>query len=320
MPQSFNWPLCQPKANPGSTEYRVENMNVCHSQSPVCPFFVRAVRNSGRGAFTLIELLVVIAIIAILAAMLLPALSKAKLKATMANCLSNQKQLALAFSMYSTDNREVLLPYAIPNTMNEFFVGAGIYDYRPDIPAGTPIDVAEQQTKDKLKRTSLLYPYASNPEVFHCPGDLRYKRLKVGSGWAYVSYSKANGMNGLGTGGDLPWGGQIPYTKTSDIKIPAISFTFIEEADPRGFNQGTWVMDNYQWVDPFAIFHGIVSTFSYADGHAAFRKWTDRATIKAATDSANGMSSFYWPGGSKANPDYVWTWDKYRFQSWAPLP
>ena len=95
---------------------------------------------------------------------------------------------------------------------------------------------------------------------------------------------------------------------------------FLEEADPRGYNNGTWVMDKTGWVDPFAIFHGTVSTFSFADGHVESHKWVDRQTIKAATDSANGQSSFYWPGGVMSNPDFAWAWDHYRFADWTPLP
>jgi prepilin-type N-terminal cleavage/methylation domain-containing protein len=262
-----------------------------------------------RAAFTLIELLVVIAIIAILAAMLLPALSRAKLKATMANCHNNQKQLGLAFNMYASDNQERLLPYDNRGTV---YNGGGIY-VATAIAAGTAPGVAETQTKDQLKRTSPFYTYASNPGSFHCPGDLRYRRLKVGSGWAYVSYSRADGMNGGS------WGGQVPYNLATQITVPAKSFIFIEEADPRGYNQGTWVMEQGGWVDPFAIFHSIVSTFSYVDGHAESRKWRNRDVIKAATDAANGQSSFYWAGGNRTNPDFIWAWDQYRFRTWTPL-
>jgi prepilin-type processing-associated H-X9-DG protein len=73
-------------------------------------------------------------------------------------------------------------------------------------------------------------------------------------------------------------------------------------------------------VDPFAVFHGNVSTFSFVDGHAENHRWLDGATIRAAQNSAAGVSSFYWTGGNRNNVDFRWVYNRYRFANWRELP
>ena len=139
-----------------------------------------------------------------------------------------------------------------------------------------------------------------------------------GRGYAYDSYSKANGMNGGGW--QAP--NQPPYVKLSSVKAAADAMSFLEEADPRGNNKGTWVIDVKPapgWVDPFAIFHGNVSTIAFADGHAEGHTWRDPKVIKAAKDSSAGISSFYWAGGNANNVDFQWIYQRYKHQKWSPL-
>jgi prepilin-type N-terminal cleavage/methylation domain-containing protein len=274
-----------------------------------------------RFGFTLIELLVVIAIIAILAAMLMPALSAAKQKGYMITCLSNNKQLMVAYLLYATDNRGILLPshYTGENGPTDLYGGGYWKGPIPDIVAGMTVEQAKQAVQTGLKQ-SPLYSSCSTIEVYHCPGDMRTKKLLPGSGWAYDSYSKSDMIAGGDRTAAQPT--QIPFFKDTSIPAPSMTMVFIEEADSRGYNHGTWGFntDPPGWVDTFAVFHGANSSFSFADGHSESHKWLEASTIKAASDSANGINSFFWSTGNPtSNRDFVWVYNRFRHQNWHPL-
>jgi len=220
--------------------------------------------------------------------------------------------------MYADDHESVMLA-TMGNPAGGFWKGP-LHDDGSDanITAGITVAEAVNRVNNGL-RASPLWNYVDGAESYHCPGDLRTKRLRPGQGCAYDSYSKANGMNG-GTWQDSKI--QPPYRKASEVASPSEAMVFLEEADPRGFNRGTWVIDvepAVGWVDPFAIFHGQTSTLSFADGHAESHSWVEPTTIQAARDSSRGISSFYWDGGDANNRDFVWVYQRYKHLKWAPL-
>ncbi len=260
---------------------------------------------SAQKGFTLIELLVVIAIIAILAAMLLPALSKAKLKAMEGVCLSNQKQLALAWTMYNGDNRDRVVGF---NTIYDnglpWRYDAGNLKTQPNIPAQyMNTSMQDRLLLEEGYKEGGLFQYAPNVNVLHCPADLRQRSRYPGSGptgtFAWGSYSGVCTLHGEAAA-------TLQIYKDTDIKHLSDRYLWVEENDPRGENEGSWFINpgtptafaNASFVDSVAAWHGgKTTTFSFADGHVAAHTWLDAATIAYA----NNMSPTKFSGAPSFN-------------------
>lgn len=210
-----------------------------------------------RRAFTLVELLVVIAIIAVLMAILLPALNRAREQGKRAVCLNNCKQLALAWMMYAEDNNDKIVN-GNPETGGHNKDGT-CWTYRR---ANASKEVRIQGIKD-----GLLYKYCNNYKLYKCPTGIRGE---------VVTYAIVDSMNGYDRIGGVEK--EQIIRNRMNIRSPGTRAVFIDEGL---LTPCSWTVYYHieRWWDAPPLRHGNGTNFSFADGHSEYWKWKDPRTI-----------------------------------------
>jgi prepilin-type N-terminal cleavage/methylation domain-containing protein/prepilin-type processing-associated H-X9-DG protein len=266
-----------------------------------------------RGGFTLIELLVVIAIIAILASMLLSALPRAKQQSQGAKCISNLKQLTLAWVIYAGDNRE----YFPINGNNGDSPGGNATRPNPGVnPQWCPDDMSSgaavpgEQISLGWLEAGLLYPYVGNPGVYRCPADSStYNNGNVypvgGPGTNRLRSMSMNAWINPSSAAYNSWQagtGYRAYVKTPDLSVPgAANLWLLIDENPYSINDAYFldIPSDTGWVDCPASYHDGACGMSYCDGHAQIKAWRDHIVLNWK------QAASLTPTGTRT-PDLLW--------------
>lgn len=226
--------------------------------------------------FTLIELLVVIAIIAILMAILMPTLSRAREQGKRAACMNNTKSLALAWNIYA-DDYDAKIVNANTSVDGDARPRMG-YNWDETCWVYWPGLNATEEVAIRELRRGLLFPYCPSVKLFKCPTGIRGE---------VVTYAIPDAMNGYNA---IPGAaGQIKTLKTQ-IRNPSDQIVFLDEGR---LSPSSWTIyyNQERWWDQITARHGDGTNFSFADSHTEYWKWKDPRTLEVAKMDINAWQN-----------------------------
>lgn len=243
-----------------------------------------------KKAFTLVELLVVISIIALLLAILMPSLQKAREMGKRAVCLNSLKQLTYAWQMYSMENDDKII-YGMTTPIQQVSSNPRKFDWDlvswastghfdepswigwycagPGQVGYNPVLYEDYEARRATVTLGLLYPYCNNYKMYVCP--TAKTRTEV------VTYTNSAAMN---TNWNDDWNhGAYTFKNTNKIKRPSDRMVYLDEGQADAYNFFIWLTDQ-AWWDPVPVRHGEGTTLSFADGHAEYWKWRDPRSLE----------------------------------------